>query len=274
MRPVGGARETLDFHRLSLHRSAGCSRLSSWRKVKGHLREGGWSLMAFVSGLVLASLYGVTALFLQKQPLWFCVHSTLAVAFLAAFGMGLSAGVRADVAVMLPSLCSGQSVTSLHQPACLRPYMSSFQSVLQTGGVEFKDMALMKDTIKVPYGKRRIQCFWSQIQFSIYTYQYFGLCPIPAELMTFPPNRSGVSNGGVAFVSLSQPLFFCVSGHGRSFLLFLFVSVLLSGPLTNTLENTERAAASLLCGAELAANRTQELTQRAAAPLFCKSRPL
>ncbi|XP_056237675.1 DC-STAMP domain-containing protein 2 [Seriola aureovittata] len=156
----GGARRTL---RGVLSRSSGRSRLSGWRKVKGHLLEGGWSLVAFMSGLVLASLYGITALFLQKQPLWFCVYTTLALALLAAFGLGLSVGVRADVTVMLPSLCSG---------------------------------------------------------------------------------------------------------HGRKFLLFLFVSVLLSGPLANTLENTERAAASLLCGAELAANQTQELMQRAATPLF------
>lgn len=64
--------------------------------------------MAFVSGLALASLYGLTALFVQKQPLWFCVYATLAIAVPTAFGMGLSAGVRADVAVMLPSLCSGE----------------------------------------------------------------------------------------------------------------------------------------------------------------------
>ncbi|KAE8289377.1 DC-STAMP domain-containing protein 2 [Larimichthys crocea] len=146
-----------------LNRSAGRARRSSWRKVKGHLLEGGRSLVAFVLGLLLASLYGVTALFLQKQPLWLCVHTTLAVAVLAAFGMGLSAAVRADVTVMLPSLCSAR---------------------------------------------------------------------------------------------------------GRNFLLFLFASMLLSGPVTNTLENTERAAASLLCGAELAANQTQELMQKAATPLF------
>ncbi|XP_018534335.1 LOW QUALITY PROTEIN: DC-STAMP domain-containing protein 2 [Lates calcarifer] len=156
----GGARHTV---RGVLNRLSRRSRLSRWRRVKGHLVEGGWSLVAFVSGLALASLYGLTALFVQKQPLWFCVYATLAIAVPAAFGMGLSAGVRADVAVMLPSLCSA---------------------------------------------------------------------------------------------------------HGRNFLLFLFVSVLLSGPLTNTLENTERAAASLLCGAELAANQTQELMQRAATPLF------
>ncbi|XP_041799311.1 DC-STAMP domain-containing protein 2 [Chelmon rostratus] len=146
-----------------LNRSAGRSGRSSWRKVKGHLLEGGQSLVAFVGGLLLASLYGVAALFLQKQPPWSCVYTTLAVAVLAAFGMGLSAGVRADVAVLLPSLCSAR---------------------------------------------------------------------------------------------------------GRNFLLILFTSMLLSGPLANTLDNTERAAAGLLCGAELAANQTQELMQRAATPLF------
>ncbi|XP_054478176.1 DC-STAMP domain-containing protein 2 [Anoplopoma fimbria] len=156
----GGVRRSL---RGVLKRSAGRSDLSRWRKVKGHLLSGGRSLVAFVSGLLLASLYGVTALFLQKQPLWSCVFTTLTVAVLAAFGMGLSAGVRADVSVLLPSLCSAQ---------------------------------------------------------------------------------------------------------GKNFLLFLFVSVLLTGPLNNTLENTERAAASLLCGAELAANQTQELMQRSATPLF------
>lgn len=70
--------------------------------------EVGRSLVAFVLGLLLASFYGVVTLVLQKQPLWFCVHATLAVAGLAAFGMGLSAAVREDVTVMLPSLVSGK----------------------------------------------------------------------------------------------------------------------------------------------------------------------
>uniref|UniRef100_A0A3Q4GI93 DC-STAMP domain containing 2 n=1 Tax=Neolamprologus brichardi TaxID=32507 RepID=A0A3Q4GI93_NEOBR len=119
-------------------------------------------MVAFVSGLLIASLYGLMALLLQKQPLWFCAHTTLGLAGLAAFGMGLSVSVRASVMVMLPSMCS----------------------------------------------------------------------------------------------------------HGRNFLLLMFVSLLVSGPLSNTLENTERAASSLLCGAELAANQTQELMQKAATPLF------
>ncbi|KAG7233906.1 hypothetical protein INR49_006422 [Caranx melampygus] len=156
----GGVRRTV---RGVLRRSSGRCDLSRWRKVRGHLWECGWSLMAFMCGLLLASVYGAVVLLVQQQPLWFCVRATLAVALTAAIGLGLSAGVRANVGVMLPSLCSA---------------------------------------------------------------------------------------------------------HGRSFLLFLFVSALLSGPITNTLENTERAAASLLCGAELAANQTQELMQRAATPLF------
>lgn len=63
-----------------------------------------------------------------------------------------------------------------------------------------------------------------------------------------------------------------VSVHGRRFLLFLFASALLSGPLANMFENVERAATSLLCGAEVAANQTQELMQHAATPLFSKTR--
>uniref|UniRef100_UPI0037E98DFF DC-STAMP domain-containing protein 2 n=1 Tax=Semicossyphus pulcher TaxID=241346 RepID=UPI0037E98DFF len=147
-----------------LNRSSGrTARHSSWRKVRGHLLKEWQSLVAFFCGLLLASVYGVTALFLQKQPLWFCVYTTMIMAAVAAFGLGLSADIRADVMVLLPSFCSA---------------------------------------------------------------------------------------------------------NGRRFLLFLFASALLSGPLTNTLENTERAAASLLCGAELAANQTQELMQRSATPLF------
>ncbi|XP_037639479.1 DC-STAMP domain-containing protein 2 [Sebastes umbrosus] len=141
--------------------------LCRWRKVKGHLLEGGLSLVRnlapFALGLLLATLYGLIALFLQKQPLWLCVYTTLTLAVLAAFSMGLFASVRANIMVMLPSLCSAR---------------------------------------------------------------------------------------------------------GRNVILLVFASVLLSGPITNTLENTERAATSLLCGAELAANQTQELMERANTPLF------
>ncbi|XP_005744234.1 DC-STAMP domain-containing protein 2 isoform X3 [Pundamilia nyererei] len=156
----GGVTETI---RGALSRPAGRHRLSGRRKLRAHLVEVGQRMVAFVSGLLIASLYGLMTLFLQKQPLWFCAHTTLCLAGLAAFGMGLSVSVRASIMVMLPSMCSG---------------------------------------------------------------------------------------------------------HGRNFLLLMFVSLLVSGPLSNTLENTERAASSLLCGAELAANQTQELMQKAATPLF------
>lgn len=151
--------------------------------------------MAFTCGLLLASLYGITALFVQKQPLWLCAYATVGVALLAAFGMGLWSGVRANVLVLLPTLCSGQPL-------------------------------------------------------------------IGAAVFLSATSCCGRANdGGVA----------CISAHGRKFLLFLFASALLTGPVANTLENTERAAASLLCGAELAANQTRELMQRAATPLSCKS---
>lgn len=141
-------------------RSAGRSR---WRKARDHLLDSGKSLVAFVYGLLLASLYGIIALFVQKQPLWFCVHVTQVMAILVAFGMGLSTSVWVSVMILLPSLCSG---------------------------------------------------------------------------------------------------------YGKKFLIILFASVLLSGPVANTVENVERTAASLLCGAELAANQTQELMQKAVTPLF------
>lgn len=127
------------------------------------MRESGRSLLAFALGLLLASLHGALALFVQQQELWFCFYTTQVLAALAAFGMGLSAGVRASVAILLPSL---------------------------------------------------------------------------------------------------------FSNYGQKLLLFLYLSLLWSGPVANTVENMERTSASLLCGAELAANQTQELMQRAAAPLF------
>nr|XP_057909296.1 DC-STAMP domain-containing protein 2 isoform X2 [Doryrhamphus excisus] len=61
---------------------------------------------------------------------------------------------------------------------------------------------------------------------------------------------------------------FTTTAHGRNFLLFLCASLLLSGPLANVMENTERAAASLVCGGELAANQTREWMHKAATPLL------
>ena len=77
--------------------------------------EGGCSLGAFVSGLLLASLYGVSCLPLQE--LWLCVSLTLSLAAVASFSMGLSSGVRTSVCVMLPSLSAGQTSTHLMLPS-------------------------------------------------------------------------------------------------------------------------------------------------------------
>eukprot|EP00063_Salmo_salar_P081745 XP_014056580.1 PREDICTED: DC-STAMP domain-containing protein 2-like isoform X2 [Salmo salar] len=46
---------------------------------------------------------------------------------------------------------------------------------------------------------------------------------------------------------------------GKNFLLFFIFSMLVQGPMTNTLENFDRAADSVVCGAELAMNQTQQL---------------
>ncbi|XP_019896844.1 DC-STAMP domain-containing protein 2 [Esox lucius] len=121
------------------------------------------SFGGFLFGLFLASVYGMTALFLQNQGLWYCVYTTVAIAFFIAFGMGLSIRVRENVMLMMPMLCS------------------------------------MK---------------------------------------------------------------------GKNFLLFLIFSMLVQGPMTNTLENFDRAADSVVCGAELAMNQTQQLMERVATPLL------
>ncbi|GAA6103409.1 DC-STAMP domain-containing protein 2 isoform X1, partial [Tachysurus ichikawai] len=57
-------------------------------------------------------------------------------------------------------------------------------------------------------------------------------------------------------------------GEGKKILLFLIITLVAQGPLNNTLENFDRAAASVLCGAEFAVNQTQQLMQRAATPLL------
>ncbi|XP_067093523.1 DC-STAMP domain-containing protein 2 [Osmerus mordax] len=121
------------------------------------------SFNGFIFGLFLASVYGVTVLFVQNQELWFCVYTTIAIAFIASFGMGLSVRVRSNVMLMMPMLCSD---------------------------------------------------------------------------------------------------------NGKNLLLFLIFSMVIQGPMTNTLENFGRAADSVVCGAELTMNQTQELMQRAATPLF------
>ncbi|XP_029115911.1 DC-STAMP domain-containing protein 2 [Scleropages formosus] len=58
------------------------------------------------------------------------------------------------------------------------------------------------------------------------------------------------------------------SKSGKNFLLFLIFSLVVQGPLANTLKNFDRAAASMACGAELTMNQTQQLMNRAVAPVL------
>ncbi|XP_050987196.1 DC-STAMP domain-containing protein 2 [Labeo rohita] len=121
------------------------------------------SLAGFTLGLFLASVYGMTALYIQNHNLWFCVITTGILAACAGFGTGLSDRVRTNVMLMFPMLCS----------------------------------------IK-----------------------------------------------------------------GKNFLLFLICTLVIQGPVSNTMENVERAADSVICGVETAMNQTQQLLQRAANPLL------
>ncbi|KAM9782569.1 LOW QUALITY PROTEIN: DC-STAMP domain-containing protein 2 [Neosynchiropus ocellatus] len=59
-----------------------------------------------------------------------------------------------------------------------------------------------------------------------------------------------------------------LSAQGKNLILFFCVATLMSGPFANMLENTRRASASLVCGAELAANQSRTLMRRSAEPLF------
>lgn len=72
---------------------------SPFKKVKRSIRS-------FLVGLLIASVYGMMALFLQNHGLLYSIISTVVIAALAAFGMGLSKGIRANVMLMLPTLCS------------------------------------------------------------------------------------------------------------------------------------------------------------------------
>ncbi|XP_012678297.2 DC-STAMP domain-containing protein 2 [Clupea harengus] len=129
---------------------------SPFKKVKRSIRS-------FLVGLLIASVYGMMALFLQNHGLLYSIISTVVIAALAAFGMGLSKGIRANVMLMLPTLCSK---------------------------------------------------------------------------------------------------------NGKNILLFLAFSMVVQGPMSNTMENFDRAADSVVCGAEMAMNQTQELMERAATPLL------
>ncbi|KAG5271332.1 hypothetical protein AALO_G00178550 [Alosa alosa] len=143
-------------HKLKSHRLRYVSKESPFKKVKRRIR-------IFLLGLILASVYGIIALFVQNHGLWYGVISTVVIAALTAFGMSLSEGIRVNVMLMLPTLCSQ---------------------------------------------------------------------------------------------------------NGKSILLFLAFSMVVQGPMSNAMENFDRAAGSVVCGAELAMNQTQELIERAATPLL------
>ncbi|XP_056332009.1 DC-STAMP domain-containing protein 2 [Danio aesculapii] len=141
--------------------------LTSLRKKRSRrslaVRQVKRSLAGFAFGLFLASVYGVTALYIQHHDVWFSVISTTILAVFAGFGTGLSERVRTNVILMFPVLCSMR---------------------------------------------------------------------------------------------------------GKNVLLFLICTLVIHGPVSNTMENVERAADSVICGTELTMNQTQQLLQRAANPLL------
>ncbi|KAI4785177.1 hypothetical protein KUCAC02_037914, partial [Chaenocephalus aceratus] len=267
----GGARRSF---RGVLHRSA-CRPLPAG--VRGHLVEGGCSLGAFVSGLLLASLYGVSCL--PRQELWLCVSLTLSLAAIASFSMGLSSGVRTCVCVMLPSLSAGRAAG---RSGC-RSVGLRVGRGCRSGGAAGRAAGRAGLRVGLQVG---LQVGRAAGRSGCGSGGAAGRAGLRVGLQVGrgcgSGCRSGCRSGGAAgraglrvgrgcgsgCRSGSDSASPCVSAQGRKFLLFLFMSALLSGPLTNTLENTERAAAGLLCGAELAANQTQELLQRAATPLF------
>lgn len=80
-------------------------KLSRLRRISA-VRQAQRSLCGFVLGLFLASIYGMTALYIQNHNIWFCVITTGILAALFGFGSGLSDRVRTNVMLMLPMLCS------------------------------------------------------------------------------------------------------------------------------------------------------------------------
>ncbi|XP_055066160.2 DC-STAMP domain-containing protein 2 isoform X1 [Misgurnus anguillicaudatus] len=126
-------------------------------------RQARRSVCGFALGLFLASMYGMTALFIQNHNISFCVITTGILAAVTGFGSGLSDRVRTNVMLMLPMLCSRK---------------------------------------------------------------------------------------------------------GTHFFLFLICTLVIQGPVSNTMENVERAADSVICGAELVMNQTQQLIQQSRTPLL------
>ncbi|XP_035387011.1 DC-STAMP domain-containing protein 2 [Electrophorus electricus] len=127
------------------------------------MRRARHSLGWFFIGLLLAFIFGMTALYVQNHSPWFCIATTVTIATFTGFGMALSVHIRSNVMVMLPMFCSME---------------------------------------------------------------------------------------------------------GKKLLLFLILTMVIQGPFNSTLANFERAAGSVVCGAELAMNQTQQLMQRASNPLL------
>lgn len=179
----------LKSHRLRFHAE------SPFKKVKRSIRS-------FLLGLFIASVYGMMALFVQNHGLWYSLISTVVFAAIVAYGMGLSEAIRANVMLMLPTLCSSKFTT------------------------------------------RRLV----------------------VKLLL-----AGISNYSMNYQTNRPSIFKLFSHHqenGKAILLFLAFSMVVQGPMNNTMENFDRAAASVVCGAELAMNQTQELMGRAATPLL------
>ncbi|KAL0171926.1 hypothetical protein M9458_032237, partial [Cirrhinus mrigala] len=78
-------------------------RLSRLRRSSA-VRQLKRSLAGFTLGLFLASVYGMTSLYIQNHNLWFCVITTGILAACAGFGTGLSDRVRTNVMLMFPML--------------------------------------------------------------------------------------------------------------------------------------------------------------------------
>ncbi|KAM6968037.1 DC-STAMP domain-containing protein 2 [Aplochiton taeniatus] len=76
----------------------------------------------------------------------------------------------------------------------------------------------------------------------------------------------GCSVRARATVMLTVPML--CSARGKHLLLFLVWSLVLQGPVTNTLDNFDRAATSVVCGVQLSVNQTRQLMERAATPLL------
>ncbi|XP_067328752.1 DC-STAMP domain-containing protein 2-like [Anolis sagrei] len=64
------------------------------------------SVGGFALGLVLAGAYGAVVIFAQGYNIWYCLMSTLTLAFSLALGMAFSRKVRATVLLTMPQVFS------------------------------------------------------------------------------------------------------------------------------------------------------------------------